>query len=78
MDPNRPWKIVRCPLPLGVCAGLVGEVIDEYPDEGTARAMMYGEHREDESPVKGLYYTYDVVLWDGTMQLWKAPDEDKD
>lgn len=65
MDPNLPWKVIRCPLPLGVCAGITGEVIDEYSHEDVARNMMYQVHREDEGVMKGIYYTYDVVKWEG-------------
>lgn len=63
MDDSKPWKVIRCPLPLGVCSGLAGKVLDEYLDESTAQAMMYEEHMGDKGVYKGIYYYYDVAHW---------------
>lgn len=63
MDSSRPFKVVKVPLRLGVCAGIQGEVLDEYPTEGTAMAMMYEKIIADTSEDKGIYYSYEVAYW---------------
>lgn len=64
MDPLLPYKVLRVPLALGVCAGMVGEVLHECESEVAAQALMYDFFMEDKDTVKGVYYTYDVVRWD--------------
>ena len=63
MDPLRPFKVVKTPTALGVCVGVLGELLDEYGDESTAQAIMYETWIGDTSQGKNIYYTYNVVYW---------------